>query len=242
LRAGEAAEDHGRARLLFLLWPELCRRSKIAAEAQRHEAKGAAERTADALRLWDEAVPLAGTPAIRYLEARKIFKLPPNVDNVLRWHPSCPFGRARVGCMVALFRDALTDEPRAVHRTHVNDIGKGAERMALGPIARAAIKLWPAGEQLVVGEGIENVLAASQMIWKGTRLSPGWAATVANNMAGLPVIPGVKRLFVLVDNDASRTGERKAAELNWHWRNAGCEIVFLKHPIVGRDFNDLLSD
>ncbi len=60
------------------------------------------------------------------------------------------------------------------------------------------------GKALAVGEGIENVLSAVKLEITGP---PAWAATVANNLSSVPVIPGVERLFILADNDAHSKGQ-----------------------------------
>jgi hypothetical protein len=167
-------------------------------------------------------------------------ELPPNPDAVLRWHSQCPFGRDKLPCMVALFRDALTDQPTGIHRTYVYS-GSKAERMALGGIARSAIKLWPldASGTLSVGEGIESVLAAVQL---GHAEPPAWATTVANNLSVLPVIPNVRRLTVLADNDRDKTatGEIAARELRRAWVAAKREVIIKMPGEDGLDFNDLL--
>lgn len=143
------------------------RARRRAAEIEKEKR---AEKQAWALRIWNECVSIkGGDPVRRYLEARGIFELPPDPDGVLRFHPACPFGfRERRPCMVALMRDVLTDEPHAVHRTWTTDDGRALGRMALGPIARAAVKLWPlAGDTLSIGEGIETVLAAATRLkWR----------------------------------------------------------------------------
>jgi hypothetical protein len=193
-----------------------------------------ARRQALALRLWDEAVSIIGTAGERYLNSRRL-ELPPNPDEVLRWHPSCKFGLSPQPCMVALFRDAITDKPVAVHRTCI--MGAFVERMALGPIAGAAIKLWPLGnsDSLAVGEGIETVLSAIQL---GHAAPPAWATSVANNMSRLPTIKEVKGLIILADNDPSRTGEIQARELRRNW--IGKDVVIKMPAESGVDFNDLL--
>ena len=74
----------------------------------------------------------------------------------------------------------------------------------------------------------------------GVAEPPAWAATVAGNLGTLPVIPGVKRLTILADNDASRTGERCAREARRRWRTAGREVDAKIPEPAGFDFNDLL--
>ena len=79
---------------------------------------------------WEEGEPIAGTRAERYLrEKRKITTLPPNVDDVLRYHPYCPFRRWYAPCLIALFRDVETDVPTALHRTNI-DLQASAWRSA----------------------------------------------------------------------------------------------------------------
>ena len=50
---------------------------------------------ASALRLWEQARPIAGTLAARYLADTRgvdLAALPAAIDDVLRFHPRCPFG------------------------------------------------------------------------------------------------------------------------------------------------------
>jgi hypothetical protein len=209
-------------------------------EARRKSAQfnkeRSAERTAGALKLWNEAQPINNN-VISYFHARKITELPPNVDEVLRWHSHCPFGpRNQCGCMLALFRDARKDNPVAILRTRISATG-AAERKALGPIAGAAIKLWPATDRLVWGEGLKTVLSAAQM---REYLKPAWAGTVANNVARLPLIRGVKRLVILGENDQSNTGYLKSFEVYERWTLAGRDASILMPDQLGLDFNDIL--
>jgi hypothetical protein len=144
--------------------------------------------------------------------------------------------------MLALFRDALTDEPTGIHRTYVTSaMGGEAERMALGRISGSAIKLWPLtnnnNNHLAIGEGIETVLAAVKL---GIAEPPAWAATVANNLSRLPVIPGVDRLTILADNDESKTGERDARALRRAWMTRGRQVRIRMPADGGVDFNDLV--
>jgi hypothetical protein len=210
----------------------------LAREVQ-HELRK--DRKTQALRLWRAATSIANTPVIKYLAARGL-EPPPNAHEVLRWHPNCPYGeRGKVGCMVALFRDALTDEPVAIHRTHIISASGGeAERMALGPIKGAVVKLWPLGDSstLAIGEGIETTLAAVKL---GHAFAPAWAATVANNLSAVPYVMGVIDLTILADNDVSCVGQQAAKELYFTFWRQGAEATILMPRKQDADFNTILK-
>ena len=102
-----------------------------------------------------------------------------------------------------------------------------------------AVKLWPPGPQLVVGEGIETVLAAATRIpYRGAPLQPAWAVLSASALKHLPVLPGVERLILLVDHD--RAGIDAAASYANRWQRARRTIVRLTPKLAGTDFNDLV--
>jgi hypothetical protein len=195
------------------------------------------------LRLWERSKPIAGTLAADYLSGRGIdlAALPADISETLRFHPRCPFGRGvRRPCLVALFRDVRTGDPAGIHRIALTAEGRKIDRMALGkwPAPRA-IKLWAAGSILVVGEGIETVLAgATRIRHRGALLQPAWSLAWDTGVAKLPVLPGVDRLIVLVDHDPA--GQRAARQCAGRWRRAGRTVVPLtpKHP--GTDFNDII--
>jgi hypothetical protein len=210
--------------------------------AKQHDAERAAERAAQAVRWWDEAISLKGIDtAQEYFAARKI-ELPPNADEVLRWHPRCPFDHDKGPLILALFRDAVTNQPRAIHRTRILNAKRGlARRMSLGPREGCAIKLWPLdGDQLFITEGIENALAAAAMTYDGRPATPIWAATVANNLPTIAPVPGINRLIILGDNDP--VGEMNSQELAWRWRSAGREVHWHSVKKQGMDWNDLVKD
>jgi hypothetical protein len=210
---------------------------------QRHDTS---ERVAFALRLWDAALPLAGTLGERYLAETRgidVTQLPSTIHEALRFHPSCPFGaRARHPCIVALMRDPQTDVPIGIHRIGlelVNDKVSKLDRMALG--CMGVVKLWPAGEQLVIGEGIETTLAAATRIsYRGTALTPAWSAVARGGLGRLPVLPGVQNLILLVDNDANGEGQKAAERSRQSWRAAGRAVTALMPKQTGWDFNDVV--
>src|SRR5262249_59534676 len=93
--------------------------------------------------LWDEAKPIAGTRAIDYLTFREIDvdQLTGSPEASLRFHPSCPFGAARVSCLLALYRDIDTDAFAGIPRIALTPspftrVPGAVERRMLGPWAR----------------------------------------------------------------------------------------------------------
>jgi hypothetical protein len=97
------------------------------------------EKTSNALRIWEKAKPIGGTIAEKYLADVRhidIAALPANIDEVLRFHPRCPFGPGtRQPCLLALLRDPITDEPRGIQRIALKpDVFEGGkvERLVLG--------------------------------------------------------------------------------------------------------------
>jgi hypothetical protein len=197
--------------------------------------------SAFALKLWKEGRPIAGTLAAKYLgETRGIdlAALPADVDQVLRFYPRCPFGpRVYHPCLLALLRDVRTDAPTGIHRIALTPNAQKIDRRTLGRPGVA--KLWPAGSQLVAGEGVETVLAAATRIpYRGEPLRPAWSAVSADRLGNLPVLPGVERLILLVDHDdAGRSAAACCAE---RWTRAGRTVIRLTPKRAGADFNDLV--
>jgi DNA polymerase I-like protein with 3'-5' exonuclease and polymerase domains len=199
--------------------------------------------------LWDHGKPIAGTLAEQYLgEVRGIdvSKLPANVDEILRFHPRCPFGRGnRVPCLLALYRDVETDRPAGIHRIALPpDVFAGAnvERLTLGRWARTrAIKLWPADKQLFVGEGLETVLAAATRLqWHDAPMQPAWAVG-RGGLCKLPVIASIDRLVILVDNDLNGAGQAAAMRCADRWGRDGRQVVKLTPKRADTDFNDIAN-
>jgi putative DNA primase/helicase len=79
---------------------------------------------------------------------------------VLRFHKKCRFQGKNYPAMIALFRDCLRDEPRAIQRTLLTREGRKIWRAILGPVKGCAIKIDRLdGDHLCIGEGLETVLA-----------------------------------------------------------------------------------
>lgn len=207
-----------------------------------------AERTAGALALWNQATDPAGTPVEAYL-ARRGLTLPPSAaGEVIRWHSHCPFGPGRrTGCMVALARHVLTDQPQAIHRTALTADGSKAEhegmsRRSLGPLAGAAVKLSADGDVetcLGVAEGIETALSIRALSQFAS--VPVWSLLSARQLAALPVLPvlsGIGGLIIAVDNDP--TGKEAARGLRHRWLAGGVDVQILMPKTPGADLNDVV--
>src|SRR5262249_62312534 len=100
---------------------------------------------------------------------------------------------------------------------------------------------WPknGNGQLVIGEGTETVLAAATRIsFRDVPLTPAWSAVARGGFGRLPVLPGVSRLVLLVDNDENGEGQKAAAHCRQVWDAAGRTVVALVPKHVGWDFND----
>jgi hypothetical protein len=115
------------------------------------------ERIRLALAIWNDAHDARGTLAWRYLERRGVNPSELlDVMEALRFYSACPFAGEHLACMVALYRDIHTDEPKAIHRTALTPHGEKIDRKALGPKGGCAIKL-SANENvtqgLTIGEG-----------------------------------------------------------------------------------------
>jgi len=190
------------------------------------------------LQLWSESVDAGGTAVEKYVASRQL-RLPDRHQEVLRFHPSCPFGKdTRHPCMLALYRDIRTNEAKAIHRTALTPDGKKIDRKFLGPVDGCAIKLTPdedVTEGLTIGEGVETVLAGMALNFR-----PAWALGAANSIAKFPVLSGIECLTILVDHDASGTGQASALECSRRWTKAGREVFRVVPAALGADMADVV--
>jgi hypothetical protein len=208
------------------------------------------QRIENARRLWDECVDPIGTIAEDYLRTRGLTLHADLAGPTLRYHPKMPCRNEDTGntdhlpCLVAAFRSIDTDEIVAIHRTRLHrpalwpTVGV---RLTYGPLYRAAIKLAPLGNELMLGEGLETSMSPRE----AGKTFPCWAAGSASMIAKFPVLEGVSKLLLAaeMDKDDSRRPNKAngraihACRLRWH--RAGRKTVVLK-PTVGDDLNATL--
>ena len=203
------------------------------------------DRAALALGIWREARQPAESPVARYL-ARRGLALVPDIHEVLRFHPNCPFAGNRTRAMVALVRDIVSNEPQAVHRTALSLDGQkiemnGKDRLALGSIRGGAVKL-TADEEVTtclgIGEGIETTLSLQGLPEFGD--TPVWSLLNAGGITSFPVLPGIECLWIAVDDDPAGRGASELCADRWH--RAGREVFLVKAKTLGHDLNDVVLE
>lgn len=162
-----------------------------------------------AKRIWDEATAVVADDEVdRYLRNRGLALSA--YPKVLRFHPALGYyekdaaGKSRkvadYPAMLACIQDA-DGLAVTLHRTYLQDGFKAqlrdARKVLSAGINGAAVRLFAAGEELAIAEGIETALA----IHLGTG-KPVWAAINAGNMEKLWLPETVRRLCIYADNDA----------------------------------------
>jgi putative DNA primase/helicase len=196
-----------------------------------------ASRIAAARRIWDAAGDARGSPVEPYLAGRAIDMPPPPS---LRWAPRCWHreARAHLPAMVALVEHVARGVV-GVHRTYLArddaESWRRRDRASLGPIAGGAVRLAPAADTLMVGEGVETCLAAMQA-WP----LPAWAALSTSGLVALMLPPSVGTVVILADCDANGAGERVAYAAADRWLSEDRRVKIAMPPEPGIDFNDVL--
>lgn len=187
--------------------------------------------------LWDEALPIAGTPAQAYLRRRAI----PLIPSVLTYHHRTPLGRGKLAEFRPAMLAAIHDGNRliAMQRTFLDaheprrarDLAN--PRRSLGLPGRGAVLLAEANEVLGLAEGVESALSA--MLLLGI---PVWATLGSERFPHVAVPDTVTRLILLPDNDrAGRIGAAKASEVHGV---PGRIIETVWPPAAFNDWNDVL--
>jgi phage/plasmid primase-like uncharacterized protein len=218
------------------------RRETFERERRECETRAAAElretiRYCDCL--WAQTVPLP-PEALAYFARRGIVLDDVPDQGGLRFLARCPFDGVVLPCIVSRFTDAITNAPGGLWRRPIT----GDKPKSLAPIKGHVIRLWPdedVTQGLVVGEGVETVLAAATKVTHhNTLLRPAWATGCDDNVRRFPVLPGVEYLTILADNDAKGAGQEAARDCAKRWAAAGRKAEVLIPNATGEDFNDIL--
>jgi hypothetical protein len=200
---------------------------------------------AQTLALWRRAHPIEGTLAARYLRSRGLnlglFDLEALRFSASQWHwPS----RSTWPALLALVR---THDGRelSVHQTFLSLDGAGKAAVEKARLYRAGLPIAGGGvwfskaehkDELVVGEGLESVLAGMALYGAAA----GCAALSASGLAALILPASVKRVRVCADHDASARGLVAARDACRRWRAEGRAVVVSLPERIGDDMNDVL--
>ena len=205
-------------------------------EANPGPAQDQPDRLADrnselAQEIWRQTETIADGLPFDYLTKRRGL-VHWDCDRV-RWHPNCPWGRERVGCIVCPVVSHLTGYTVGIWR--IRPVMEGpVERRGLGPAkGNFSPTWWPEGDELAIAEGVEDALAVHQL----TGL-PCWAALSKGFMREMRGIPRwIERVTIFADADDG--GRHAAHQLAQRLREEGREVRVLR-SIVGKDPNDVL--
>jgi hypothetical protein len=213
-------------------------RPKAAAAQPEIRRADDARRIAAAMDLWSESYRADGTIVERYLRFRGI-TLPPSPTIKMHRMMSHRESGERRPAMVALV-EHTEHGPIGVHITYLSIDGSmkatiEPAKRSLGLVGGGAVRLAPAGEVLMVAEGIETGLAAMQACEL-----PAWAALSTSGMKALVLPPLVRTIIILADHDANGAGERAARTAADRWLAEGRRVRLAMPPERGSDFNDVL--
>ena len=210
-------------------------RQSLRSAASSYPDRDDAKRINAALSIWQSTIAGCGTPVETYLRSRGLTIPPPPS---LRFHAGLKHPSGNIWpAMVALVTRGIDAVPLAIHRTFLAHDGFGKapvepQKMMLGPCRGGAVRLAPAGDVLMVGEGIETCLAAMQESGH-----PAWAALSTSGLRNLDLPAEVRDIIVLADGDDS--GEAAAQDCGQRWKREGRRVRIARPP-RGFDFNDLL--
>ncbi len=218
------------------LWPSR-QHECVPPPAQKNQPCVREDKAGIARWLWNQAKPVSGTLAERYL-AKRSFKHTGSAE--LRFLPQSKHGPSgkTLPCLVAAVRNS-EGALMGIHRTHLDpDTSDKADledcRLWLGPCRTNAVHLGdPKDGLLGIAEGLETGDSASSLYG-----IPVWVALSASNLSLLTLPNSVKRIIIFGDNDVPG---QKAALAAWNAYSAqgrACQIVF---PSAGfDDFNDMV--
>lgn len=208
---------------------------EVSANFGLKDSENFADRTADALAIWQSADPVEGTIAETYLHWRGIY-IPAPLS--LRY-AELPYGRSGplhpcLVCCVSSVQGPLS----GIQRIYLKPDGMGkadvpAPKLSLGKVSGGAIRLGPLdGGELIVCEGPETGLSLFAALG-----SPVWVSAGASMLPNMQFPAGVRSVAIGGDgDDPGRRAARKAADA-FTRRGLTTRMFFPPEPYA--DFNDL---
>ncbi|MDZ4374943.1 MAG: toprim domain-containing protein [Phenylobacterium sp.] len=213
--------------------------SPFRAKAARPAASDTERRDA-ALRLWEPGRAVVGTVAERHCRLRGVRRALPG-PSALRHNSEAAVsayaaGKHRRPALLAGIQDA-DDRFTAVEVTYLAPNGQRAldlrlSRKTVGPSpAGCAVRLDPAGPEMLVAEGVFTTLSATE--WFGL---PGWALMSTRNLRAWTPPAGVRA--VLIAADRGKDGEASAERLKGRLLDLGLAASVALPPAPWGDWNE----
>jgi putative DNA primase/helicase len=199
------------------------------------------ERIKRARRIWDAAGDPRGTLVEVYFGLRRLELDAALAGRVLRFHPACPWRNEDTGqtdfvpALIVPFRSVDDDEITGIHRIALKPDGYKLGKRMLGVVHRAAVQLDDAVfDELAICEGVETGIAARML-----GIHPTWALGTSGGITRFPVLPGIRTLRIIAENDQVSAD---AVELcGTRWQRAGCRVRVIEPPLGRKDLNDALG-
>lgn len=206
---------------------------------------------------WLEArASIVDTPVDAYLMGRGIdIRKLPRVPGALRFHGDLfnSDTRLRLPAMVAAIHGP-DGTHQATHRTWLERTGGGwikarlpRNKMVLGDFPGGSIRLArgasnralkdaPAGDPVVIAEGIESALSIAIAVPEVRVL----CAVSQGNMASVWLPDQIGTVILAIDNDIKPAAKIAAQRIVDRYLERGCDVRTARSP-VGNDFNDALT-
>ena len=192
--------------------------------------------------LWDESVPIAGTPAEAYLRGRGITSLPG--PEVLRFHPAVQHLKLKRKLPALIAQVTGGVEPShnftwlSADGAGKADTEKAEQRRTLGSSKGGAVRLAEPidGKPLIVGEGIETTATAME----ATGL-PGWASLGTSGLGNIEWPGDVREVILLAENDENGANQRALDKVCPVLAGQGLKVRVATPPAGFGDFNDLVD-
>lgn len=200
---------------------------------RKREPSRTAENGIWAVRIWREALPIAGTIGELYLRTRGIADdLPPTLRYArnLKHRPTGLFFPAMIAAVQSPARTIT-----GIQRTFLKLDGSGKAtvseaKLSLGAMGHGAVRLAAAGEVLGIAEGVETSLSVTALFGL-----PCWASLGAERLGRIGLPAEVRRVVICGDIGSEAAAYRARDMYMRQGREA--EVRF---PAVDKDFNDVL--
>jgi len=193
----------------------------------------------EAMDIWRSSLPADGQIAETYLASRLLLHRP--VPPALRFTHSIfhPREARTFPALIALVQHKEHGAV-AIHASVLNPLDPTSKltiedrKFSLGPVKGAAVRLFPAGPELAIGEGIEDCLAFQQ----ATGI-PAWAVLGDIGIANFVPPPVAETPSIILIEDQDEGGRKAVANKALALGGAGYKVRIAR-PIVGKDINEAL--